>query len=98
MEIKTETKKNPAAKTHANLDMFASDLSQFKAERGNNTIERRAELLTSSGGRPIDAINECLESYNDLCDNLNKVYASTERYLEQALANLQRADLDSTLK
>lgn len=84
--------------TGANWDLLISDVDQFKTERSENTIDRRLELLTNSKGTAIDEVNKCLQSYNTFCDNLDKVYASTERYLAQALANLQAAESDNTIK
>lgn len=84
--------------TGANLDLLISDVDQFKTERSENTFDRRLELLTNSKGTAIDEVNKCLQSYNTFCDNLDKVYASTERYLAQALANLQAAESDNTIK
>lgn len=84
-------------RTYVNLNGLAKDVSIFSSERSDNTIERRAELLTYSKGAPIDAVNECLESYNSFCDNLNRVYASTERYLEQVLSNIQSVEQDNKI-
>ncbi|MBO7449544.1 MAG: hypothetical protein J6U54_04175 [Clostridiales bacterium] len=83
--------------TRVNLNGLAKDISMFSSERNDNTLDRKAELLTYSKGAPIDAINDCLDSYNSFCDNLNRVYASTERYLEQALTNLQNVEQDNKI-
>lgn len=82
-------------KTHANLRSLTSGVAQFGSEKNKNEITERAEMLTNSDGIAIDAVNECLGSYNSFCNNLDRVFASTEKYLQQALENLEEVEKDN---
>ena len=84
-------------RTTVNLSQLSKDVARFKEDRSANNIDQKAELIERSGGTVINEINECLSEYNAFCNNYNRVYASTERYLEQVLSNFENADSDNTL-
>ena len=84
-------------RTTVNLSQLSKDVARFKEDRSANNIDQKAELIERSGGTAINEINECLSEYNAFCNNFNRVYASTERYLEQVLSNFENADSDNTL-
>lgn len=80
-----------------NTGGFKQHLDFFVNESQNNKIGKRADILTNSSGKSIENINDCLNSYSDFCENIDKVYNSTMLYLQKAYHNISSCEEDNSI-
>lgn len=53
-----------------------------------NKLRTNIDKFSTSYGGAIDSINECLNSYEELCTNMDTLYESTSRYIRKAASNI----------
>lgn len=69
----------------------------FEQERVSYQINDRAETMTSSAGFAITKINDCIEQYNTLAENLNRLYLNTSNYFLRAVTNIDDCEAKTML-
>ena len=79
-------------------DIFKAATGDFAKDSEANVITKRADLLTNSNGEAITAINECISSFNDLCDSINTYYAATLTYLRKVSNDFKACERDNMMK
>ena len=82
---------------NVNRDVLKAEYKLFEQERVSYEISDRAYKMPSSSGITIGKINACIDQYNTLAENLNRLYLNTSNYFLRAVNNIEDCEAGTTL-